>query len=47
MKELTKKEMQKINGNGLSAGAIAAIVSAAVGFIVGIFDGYSRPYKCR
>lgn len=47
MKELSKNEMQKISANGLSAGAIAALIAAGLGFIVGIFDGYTRPYKCR
>ena len=47
MKELTKKEMNLINASGLSAGAIAAIAGGVIAFIVGVFDGYTRPYKCR
>lgn len=46
MKELTKNEMINANAGGLSAGAIAAIC-AGVSFLVGILDGYVRPFKCR
>lgn len=47
MKELKKEEMINISANGLSGGAIAAIVGAGLGFLVGIFDGFTRPFKCR
>lgn len=47
MKELTNKEMVDINANGLSAGAIVGIIGAGIAFIVGILDGYTRPFRCR
>ena len=46
MKELTLKEMKGINASGISAGVVAAI-GAGVAFIVGILDGFTRPFKCR
>ncbi len=46
MKELTKTEIKKIYGGGISAGVYAAI-TAGLSFIIGIFDGISRPFKCR
>ena len=46
MKELSIKEEKNIFAGGLSAGIYAAIV-AGISFIVGIFDGVTRPFKCR
>lgn len=46
MKELNKNEMLKVNAGAVSGGVIAAIC-IGVSFIVGIFDGYVRPFKCR
>lgn len=46
MKELSKNEMMNISAGSLSAGAIAAI-AAGLSFIIGVLDGYVRPYKCR
>lgn len=46
MKKLNMEEMLEIKAGGLSAGTVAAI--CAIGsFIIGIFDGFSRPFKCR
>lgn len=46
MKKLSKEEM-----NNISAGAISpfgwGLIGAAISFISGLFDGYTRPYKCR
>lgn len=47
MRELTTKEMIDTRASGLSGGAIAAIIGGVIAFIVGAFDGYTRPYKCR
>ena len=46
MKELTKNEAKKIKA-GASAGWIVAGIAAGISFLIGIFDGYARPYKCR
>lgn len=46
MKELSLKEEKMLYAGGLSAGVYAAIV-AGVSFIVGIFDGITRPFRCR
>ncbi len=46
MRELTKNEMLNISGGEVSAGLIAAIC-AGISFIVGIIDGYVRPFKCK
>lgn len=34
-------------GSGASTGIIAAAIITGVSFIVGIFDGFIRPFKCR
>lgn len=46
--------MQKINNNelkqitaGASAGWITAAIIGGITFIAGIFDGITRPFKCR
>lgn len=46
MKELNKNEMLSIKAGGISAGAIA-VIGGCIAFIVGILDGYVRPFKCR
>lgn len=46
MKKLNNNEMKNISAGGLSAGAIAAI-AAGIAFLAGLFDGYTRPYRCR
>ena len=45
MKELNVGEEKRMYAGGLTAG-IYAIVSG-VSFIIGIFDGITRPFKCR
>lgn len=45
MKEINKEELKKING-GFNWGIAAAVV-AGVTFIIGIFDGYTRPLACN
>lgn len=46
MRELRREEMLNIKAEGISAGAIAAI-AAGIAFLVGVLDGYVRPFKCR
>jgi class IIb bacteriocin, lactobin A/cerein 7B family len=46
MKELTKDELNNINGGGISLGTLA-LVSLGIAFIVGVVDGYLRPLKCH
>ena len=46
MKKLSKSEMKSIKGGGMSATAWA-VITGVISFISGIFDGFTRPYKCR
>ena len=46
MRELEEKEQENIQGGAMSPWAIFGI-SAAVVFLIGLFDGYTRPYKCN
>lgn len=46
MRELRKEEMLNIKAEGLSSGAIAAI-GAGIAFVIGILDGFVRPFRCR
>ena len=43
---LTKEELKEIKA-GSSVGWIVAGIIAGVTFIIGVFDGYARPFKCR
>lgn len=44
--ELTKNELKQIKA-GASAGWIVAGIIAGITFIIGVLDGYTRPFKCR
>lgn len=46
MKQLNNKNLKKIKGGSISGWAIAGII-AGITFVVGIFDGIARPFKCR
>ena len=46
MIELNKTELQAINGGGISAG-LGFLIMGGIMFIIGIFDGYVRPFRCR
>lgn len=46
MKELDIKSQKELYAGGLSAGVYAAI-TAGISFIIGIFDGITRPFHCR
>ncbi len=47
MKKLSKKELIEVNGGAVAAGWIVAGIVAGVSFLVGLIDGYVRPFKCR
>ena len=46
MKEISKEELQEMNGGGLSLLGVAGIVAGVV-FIIGVIDGYVNPKKCN
>lgn len=46
MERLTCSEAKKIKG-GVSGGWIVAGIVAGITFLVGVFDGFTRPFKCR
>ena len=46
MRDVSKNERKSINGGGMSATAWA-VIAGVISFISGIFDGFTRPYKCR
>ena len=46
MKRLSINELKSIKAGG-SAGWIVAGIAAGITFIIGIIDGYTRPFKCR
>ena len=45
MKKLDKNELKEIKG-GISFWGVAGIIAGAI-FIVGFFDGLTRPLKCN
>jgi lactobin A/cerein 7B family class IIb bacteriocin len=46
MNELTVNELQTISGGGLSWAAIFGMIAGGI-FLIGVLDGYLRPYSCR
>ena len=44
--KLKDEELLKINGGEVNASVILGI-AGAITFVVGIVDGFLRPYKCR
>lgn len=42
--ELKETELKKINGGGMG---LALLIGAGIIFLIGVIDGYVRPYKCR
>ena len=46
MEKLDNKDLKGIKAGAISGWAIAGIV-AGITFLVGIFDGYTRPFNCR
>ena len=46
MKKLSSNELKRIEAGSISGWAVAGIV-AGITFLVGVFDGFTRPFKCR
>jgi hypothetical protein len=46
MQELSKIEMLKVKGGGLSAWGFFGI-GTFLSFLAGIVDGFARPFKCN
>lgn len=46
MNTLSDVELKDINGGAISWHVIGAIVGAGA-FIIGVIDGFLRPYRCR
>lgn len=46
MKKLNMKELKSIKA-GASSGFIFAGIIAGISFLAGIFDGFTRPFRCR
>ena len=46
IERLDNKELETIKGGGISWGILAGLVSGGI-FLIGVVDGYLRPYKCR
>jgi len=42
--ELTKNQLISVKGGGLG---VFIGIGALVVFVIGVIDGYVRPYKCR
>lgn len=46
MNQLNKHELEAIKGGAISWAVLSGIVSGGI-FLIGVLDGYLRPYKCR
>ncbi len=46
MIEINEEEAKEIKGGGISLVAVGAIY-AAVTFVIGVIDGFTRPLKCN
>ena len=46
MKELKSNTLKQIKAGGASGWIVAGII-AGITFLVGVFDGFTRPFKCR
>lgn len=45
-RSLTNNELIRISGGAVKFGVIAAIVGT-ISFLIGVVDGFIRPFKCR
>lgn len=46
MREIEEKELEKIQGGAMNPWALFGLGTAVV-FLIGLFDGYTRPYGCN
>ncbi len=46
MNILTDNELMDVKGGGISLGA-AALIVLGVTFLIGVIDGYIRPFSCN
>ena len=46
MKKLDICDTKSMYGGGFRLG-IAALVGAGISFVIGVFDGWTRMFKCR
>lgn len=46
MKEIKGNELEKVKGGGISPWAAVGIGAVLV-FIIGVYDGFTRPLGCR
>jgi lactobin A/cerein 7B family class IIb bacteriocin len=44
--ELSKEELKDVKGGAISLGLIGALITGGA-FVIGIIDGFFRPYGCR
>ena len=47
IKKLDERKMKEISAGGLGVAGIIALIAAGISFLGGLFDGYTRPLKCR
>ena len=46
MKRINNEQLKEVKGGGINWG-IAAGISAALSFIIGVIDGWINPAKCN
>ncbi len=46
MKEIEQQELEKVQGGGIMPWGLFGI-GAAVVFVIGLFDGFTRPFGCN
>ena len=44
--ELKEEELTDIKGGAWKLGLVGAIIAGSA-FVIGVFDGFFRPYPCR
>ena len=47
MEKLEENSMKKIYAGGFSTAGIVALIAAGISFFSGLFDGFTRPFRCR
>ena len=46
LEEIKREELESINGGGITIWT-ALVVSLAAVFLIGVYDGYTRPLACH